>query len=305
VKADLLPSGRVVPFAEASAVLARNQARSLAASLHRALTATMVVVGPGDRLPEAADAARELGDRLGVRVILISLGSDPSPLVQVDGCTIALAGLKSEYVNNAVAALRLSSLPTLVWWRGGAPAMLDGLVDLAERVVLDEQTSPEETWRRACALFKRASFSDLRWTRLTRWRALMAHFFDVPAVRDAIPSFTHLRVCGTDRVSAVLFAGWLRSSLRPDSPFQVDISESAGEAPIEEIQLTGPGLALTLRLAGSHTCVEAAAEGPAAHATSRIVTLGDQRLSALLADELKVRARDAAFERAVQSVVQP
>lgn len=299
----LLASGVAVPFAEASAVLARNQAQSRAATLHRALTATIVVVGPLGRLPEVADALPGLGDRFGVRGILISLGSNPTPPVEVDGCAIALSGMKPEFVNNAVAALRLSSLPTLVWWRGGEPHMLDGLVDLAERIVLDEEASPEATWKRVLPLFPRAAFSDLRWTRLTRWRALMAQFFDMSTVREAVSSFTRLRVCGSDRPSALLFASWIQTSLTFPRPLQVDLTASAADGGIDEIQLSGPTLDLTLRLAGSRGCVQAAASGSTSRTTSRIVALGDQRLSTLLADELQVRTHDAAFERAVQALV--
>jgi glucose-6-phosphate dehydrogenase assembly protein OpcA len=300
----LLPSGVPVPFAEASAVLARNQAQSRAATLHRALTATIVVVGPMARLSEAAEALRGLGDRFGVRGILISLGSNPTPPVEVDGCAIALIGMKPEYVNNAVAALRLSSLPTLVWWRGGAARMLDGLVDLAERIVLDEDASPDSTWKQVLPLFQRAAFSDLRWTRLTRWRALMAQFFDISTVREALPSFTRLRVCGADRPSARLLTGWMQTSLPFPMPLKVDLTATTGDAGIEQVELSGPSLELTLRLAGSHACVEAAATGSTSRGASRIVALGDQRLSTLLAEELQVRARDAAFEGAVRAVVE-
>jgi hypothetical protein len=36
--------------------------------------------------------------------------------------------------------------------------------------------------------------------------------------------------------------------------------------------------------------------------TSRVVSLGHQRLSTLLAEELRIRSRDAAFERAVAAI---
>jgi hypothetical protein len=299
VSADLLPRGETIPFTEASAALEQNQARSRASSKTRALTATVVVVGPAGRLPEAGEALCELGEAFGVRVILISPGANPTPPVEVQGCSIALTGMKPEYVNNAVAALRLSSLPTIVWWRGGDPGMLDGLVNLAERVVLDDDAAdPVPAWRRAVELFPRAAFSDLRWTRLTPWRALMAHFFDVPAVRAAIPGFRQLAVSAGDQPSAALFCGWLCAALKP-AAIETVVKAPSGGAAIEEIRLQGTSMELVLRLAGSHRCVEAAESGSL---TTRTVAMGDQSLPALLAEELQVRAYDPAFESAVRSV---
>ena len=96
--------------------------------------------------------------------------------------------MKPQFLNNAVAALRLSSLPTLVWWRGGSVDALEGVAELADRVVLDDD-QPEATWARAVTLFEDSAFSDLRWARLTEWRALMAHFFDIPEVLAAAEIF--------------------------------------------------------------------------------------------------------------------
>src|SRR3954468_1609852 len=112
----LLPLGAEVAFADIGDALggqATQQGK-------RALTATIVVVGPHDRLVEAADAVEDLTD-IGVRAILISNGTNPAPTVRMLDHAVTLEGLRPEYLNNAVAALRLSSLPTLVWWRGGAP----------------------------------------------------------------------------------------------------------------------------------------------------------------------------------------
>ena len=38
-------------------------------------------------------------------------------------------------------------------------------------------------------------------------------------------------------------------------------------------------------------------------ATSRVVSLGDESVTALLAEELRIRSRDHAFERALTKVV--
>ena len=85
----------------------------------------------------AADALEQLGEAGGVRAILISEGEHTSPIARVTENAIAISGLAPRYLNNAVAALRLSSLPAVVWWRGGSVEALDGLANLADRLVLD------------------------------------------------------------------------------------------------------------------------------------------------------------------------
>ena len=143
------------------------------------------------------------------------------------GNTVALHGLTPAYFNNAVAALRLSSLPTLVWWRGGRPDTLDGLADLAERIVLDDDAARVDLVDAPSRLFEDSAFSDLRWARLTQWRALMAHFFDIPEVLAATPDFSRLTIAASDRMSARLFAAWLQSSMQFKEGFTVEFADGS------------------------------------------------------------------------------
>ena len=121
---------QIVPFTKISAAMARGTCQDAGAM--RALVATIVVVGPDDRLDEAAETVQILGDAGTVRGILISAGDNAAPPAHVAGNTVSLRGIKAPYLNNAVAALRLSSLPTLVWWRGGDSEQLEGLAELCQ-----------------------------------------------------------------------------------------------------------------------------------------------------------------------------
>jgi glucose-6-phosphate dehydrogenase assembly protein OpcA len=300
---ELLP-GDEVPFAKISGAMTRGLC--LDAGAMRALVATVVAVGPVDRLTDAVETLQRLGDAGTVRGILISEGNNPAPPARVAGNTVSLEGLKAPYVNNAVAALRLSSLPTLLWWRGGRLDTLDALADLADRVVLDEE-EPFAAWRRATELVDTSAFSDLRWTRLTQWRALMAHFFDIPEVRAAAPDFTHLEIDATDRASATLFAAWLTSSIKFTKALAVEIVRDDDrlrgfDSPIRAIRLGDREQELRLRLAGTRTCVEAAVSVRGHRSASRIVSLGDESPAGLLTAELRIRARDLAFERAIRAI---
>jgi glucose-6-phosphate dehydrogenase assembly protein OpcA len=292
--------GREVPFGEIASAMVRGACRDAGAM--RALVATVVAVGPTDRLDAAIEILQALGDAGTVRGILISEGDQAAPPARVAGNTVALKGLKAAYVNNAVAALRLSSLPTLVWWRGGRPETLGELTDLADRIVLAED-EPETIWRKAATLFEECAFSDLRWAKLTQWRALMAQFFDIPEVRSASRDFTRLHISGADRMSARLFAAWLTSSITFREGFVVDITDGDRNAPIQSIQLGDHNQELSLRMAGERNCLETAISVRGHRAATRIVSLIDHAPARVLTEELRIRARDLAFERAIQAVI--
>jgi glucose-6-phosphate dehydrogenase assembly protein OpcA len=298
---SLLPDGTDVPFSDIEATLARivrDRRRKRAPS--RALTATVIVVGPSDRLAPCADAMEQLGMTGSVRSIFITEGEQPSPTARVTETSIVIAGLAPRFLNNAVAALRLSSLPALVWWRGGSIESLTDLAALADRLVLDTE-APGEIWARAGDLVEHTAMTDLRWTRLTRWRALLAHIFDLPQVRRAAPTITRLTIEAADLPCARLFAGWLRSSLGWTAAVATDITSATptDRQPLERAVLTGGDVTITLQVRSTRTCLEAVIAG--VEASTRVAPCAEPTLAALLSEELAVRTRDLAFERALAS----
>ncbi|PYR94890.1 MAG: hypothetical protein DMF84_02505 [Acidobacteria bacterium] len=297
---QLLPGAKEVPFAEIEGTLSRlvQDGRRRSRAPARSLTATVVVVGEPARLVSAADALAQLGEAGGVRTILISQGDQPSPTALVTEHSIAIAGLAPRYIDNAVASLRLSSLPALVWWRGGSIEALDDVAGLADRLVLDTE-SPDETWARAQTFLEETAVTDLRWARLTRWRALLAHLFDLPRVREAVASFNRLSIDAADVPAARLFAGWLQTSLRWPSSNQISIRRVSadGKSPLERVQLEGDRLTITLHVPSTRTCLHASVGGE--DGMARVVPLGDGALTALIGEELGIRTRDLAFERAL------
>ena len=297
----LLPEAVEVPFTEIEAALARVGQPTLGQTGPRALTGTVVVIGPLDRLFDAADALEQFSASAGIRAILVVIGDRPAPPVRLAGHAVAIEGLEPRFVNNAVAALRLSSLPTLVWWRGGSVESLAAVASLADRLVLDAE-DPAASWACVPELVERTAVSDLRWTRLTRWRALMAHFFDVPEVRPTAASFTRLELSGADRPAMRLFAGWLAASLgNPGLSIELRVDAAADPLahPLDRVRLSNGDQELLLARGPSGRCVEAAAHLAGHAGATRIAALGDQSLAALVAEELRIRSRDLAFERAL------
>ncbi len=53
-----------------------------------------------------------------------------------------------------------------------------------------------------------------------------------------------------------------------------------------------------------HTCLETAVSVRGHTGVSRVVPLGAQSVTALLNEELRIRSRDIAFERAVHALVE-
>jgi glucose-6-phosphate dehydrogenase assembly protein OpcA len=301
VSETLLEDAPAVSFAEIESALGRDAARRNEAAPARALTATVVAVGPPNRLKEVVAPLHHLGNSGAIRGILIPQGTGTGSGARVASNLVVLNGLQDSFIDNAVAALRLSSLPTMIWWRGGPTEVLANLVKLADRVVLDADP-PEPTWKCAIEHLDGAPFSDIRWTRLTRWRALMAQFFDLPEVQQAASTIRHLCISGSDRHSAALFAAWMKAMLEWGDNVDTEIQSSGQQAPIASVSVTGRNLALHLRLAKSRTCVESATE-IGQGGTSRVVSLGDESLTALLTEELRIRSRDRVFEDALAGVL--
>jgi glucose-6-phosphate dehydrogenase assembly protein OpcA len=299
----LLPDGVETDFGNIEATMATlaagDRAPGAAAYSRGAIAmATVVALGPCARLLEAAVALRQHARAGAIRAILVAVGDRATPVVRVTASEIALEGLRESFINNVVAALRLPSLPALVWWRGGDADRTEDLAELADRLVLDVE-NPDPVWRRVDTIVKKAAVTDLRWTALTRWRSLMAHFFDMPGVPEAAAKFTSLTVEGRDPFSARLFAAWLGASLKWQD-VTVRYEQQGGEA-INSVSFGNGNEALILRRVPNSTCVEGIAR-LRGRETSRIASLGKPSLATLIAEELRVRSHDPAFERAVRMV---
>jgi glucose-6-phosphate dehydrogenase assembly protein OpcA len=265
----------------------------------RTYTATIVAICPADRSEETKSALRGLHTRTGVRPIVVTLGDRAEPPLNDEAGAIVIDGLTPRYLNNVVAARRLSSLPAIAWWRGGDPSVLDGLAALVDRLVMDS-IDPRQDWAAALPLLDVTAFADLRWTRLTRWRNLMAQFFDVPAIRTAAEGFSRLEVVAGDASTAQLFAGWLSARLPSGPRLEVATQNASGPHAMVSATLSGPVHRLELRLTPNGTCVHSSIDGGSLPTAARTVSLGDQSPASLLEEELRIRARDTGFEQALR-----
>ena len=268
----------------------------------RARTATLVAVGPSERLADVSATLATEDDDGALHVVRITTDGPGSASGDDRSDVATIGGLRPEYVNNAIAAVRLSSLPTIVWWRGGPVEGLDGVASLADRVVLDT-VDPWPLWSRLPPLFEVTAFTDVRWARLTRWRAALAHFFDLPRVKECASGFTFLSIAAADRAQAALFAGWLDASLNWRGKVRAALVPSS--VPFESVTLRSNTCELVLHLLPDSTCLSTEGRVCGDLMGSRVVSLGSQSLASLMAEELRVRSRDIAFERALERALDP
>ena len=263
-----------------------------------ALTATVVAVSTPERMKKTAAALSSLRARSAVRTIQISLGDNHQPQVITTDNATTIEEIVPRYLNNAVAALRLSSLPSIAWWRGGDTAVLPDLAHLVDRLVLDAE-DPAAAWSAFEAIREVTVVSDLRWAGLTRWRNLLAQFFDIPDVGSRIASFAELELQAADRHTAALLAGWLKSRLPAGPSLGVRLSAADGPEPIRAVSLNGEPHRLTLELLPKSACIKASVQTAGTTTAARIVPAADLSPEALLAGELRIRARDVTFEQAL------
>lgn len=264
----------------------------------RALAATVVAVVPEGADAAAVEALSRLRQLAAVQPIVISLGANGDARREDHDGVVVFRELLPRYLNNAVASLRLSSLPAMGWWRVPATDRLRELAVLVDRLVLDVE-NPTALWQHVPAITEVTAVSDLRWARLTRWRDLLAQYFDLPELRQFETPFSKVSIEGQDAASVSLFAGWLKSRMPGGAALAFD-RRRAGSGALERVELTGEAGCVTLSLLPHSACLQTSIEGGARASSTRIVPVGETRVEVLLRGELRIRSRDVAFEDAAR-----
>ena len=138
---------------------------------------------------------------------------------------LLLRGPLSHHVASVVLPLLVPDAPVVVWWPGAAPdnVSLDPVGLLAQRRITD---SAESTRPLKFLDVRRAGYqagdTDLAWTRLTPWRALIASALDQPYEKITGVSVQVQR----NNPSGVLLASWLQAGL--GLPVEIRTSRGPG-----------------------------------------------------------------------------
>ncbi|OYT70963.1 MAG: hypothetical protein CFK52_09625 [Chloracidobacterium sp. CP2_5A] len=142
---------------------------------------------------------------------------------------VAARGATIRYLARTVAPLIAPDLPVFLWWQDlqtlGEKYFLDFLSEV-DRVIMDSRGLTHRDGVAAqLASFvlesrRRAAFSDLNWTRLTRWRDLVAGLFDAPDLTHQLQELTRVTICYANDdetpgipLQALLLAGFFAAQL--------------------------------------------------------------------------------------------
>ncbi|MER6197792.1 glucose-6-phosphate dehydrogenase assembly protein OpcA [Streptomyces sp. NPDC001586] len=248
------------------------EARRAIGSPAMGLVLTLVVVTDEENAYDAVRAASEASREHPCRIIAVIRRVSRGPLtlratrmdaelrVGTDAGTgeivlLRLHGALADHTASVVLPLLVPDAPVVAWWPADAPADLAGdpLGALAQRRITDASAAADPV----AVLDERAAGyqpgdTDLAWTRLTQWRALLAAALDqkpLPVTGATVES-------EAGNVSAELLARWLEDRLgvpvdRVESPGPV-ITRVSLRTTGGEIRVDRPAGALaTLVLPGS------------------------------------------------------
>jgi glucose-6-phosphate dehydrogenase assembly protein OpcA len=283
---------------DVAALIARERARAGTGLLGMVLTLVVVTDERGhyDALRAANDAAMEHPCRV-IAVIPraprerarldaeVGVGTRGNPGENV---VLRLYGSLGDHADSVVLPLLLPDAPVVAWWPGDAPEVPgDSPVGrLATRRVTDAAACP----RPVAALKDRLRCladgdTDLAWTRLTPWRALLAAALDEPF--DPVTSA--LVAAARNNPSAVLLAGWLRARL--GVPVTVKTSRGPG---ITEARLVAAHGALAITRPDGERATLSRPGQP-----DRRVALKRRTTSDILAEELRRLDPDEVYAEAL------
>ena len=279
------------------------QARRSAGSPAMGMVLTLIIVCEEDAFSEALQASMEAGREHPSRILLVvtahSRQSSLNAEVRIgegmpgEVVIVRMSGAVASHSASVIRPLLLPDSPVVIWWPGKSPANLgsDDLAQLAGRRLTDAAQAA----RPAGALRARAENylpgdTDLSWTRLTPWRALLA------ASLDQYPSKIRAVAVEAERdnPSADLLAAWLHGGLG------VDVQRHTSEGPgITAVRMTTAAGDIAITRPDGLLASYAVPGQP-----ERLVALKRRDISELITEELRRMDPDQVFEHTVKTFLQ-
>lgn len=280
------------------------KARRRAGSPAMGMVMTLVFVVDEENAEDAMRAARTSSREHPARVLGIILG-DGRGAARVDAqvgigsgwtgetAMIRLRGEVTKHPESVVTPLLLPDSPVVVWWPARAPGepAEDPLGRLARRRVTDAASVPRG--RAQAMLTQCRSYApgntDLAWTRITGWRALLAAALDQRPGKVISAEVTGERISP----SADLLSAWLSERLR------VDVARKVSEGPgITRVVLdTRDGPIMVTRNDGKLATLTVPGE------PDRPMALPRRDTAELLAEELRHLDEDQVYAATVKRMV--
>jgi len=267
------PGSRSTPVKEV------EDAATVSAAMHpcRLLVVTRPA-GGHDHTPDRLDAEIVVGGRLG----------------PCEAVIMRMQGRLALHADSVVIPLIAADVPVVTWWHGVPPEQIsaDPLGVVAGRRITDVAQAPDPVAAlRQRALDYAAGDTDLAWTRITGWRALLAGALDA-AGNGAWPPRAITIEAPPEDVSALLLAGWLQARLGTQPVLRQETGASALAAVAvtladgAQIEITRHGNTAVLRHTG--------------HEERRLPLL-TRSLGDLLAEELRRLDPDELYAAALSA----
>lgn len=284
-------------------------AAAIAAERHRmgssatGMVLTMLILSDEDSQADATAAAVGAARQHPMRIVTliprpgkhetrldadISVGGDDGP---GEVAVLRLRGLLAEHANSVAVPLLLSDTPVVAFWPDAPPAVPadDPIGRHAQRRITDCAAADDVQHElRARRDGYRPGDTDLCWTRITPWRAVLASILDQSPgriLRVTVSAEAH-------NPSATLLALWLGKCL--EAPVELLVSDGPGITEAKLETRTGP---ITVSRADGVTAILSRPNAPDAR-----VALPRRDLAELLAEELRRLDPDEVYGEVIALV---
>ena len=289
----------------ASAIAAEFvRARRSAASPAMGMVMTLVFVVDNELAEDAMRVARAAAREHPARLLGVVVGNGRGQ-ARVDATVgigsgmageralIRLHGAVTRHPESVVLPLLLPDSPVVVWWYGRAPAdpANDPLGQLGRRRITDAAAAPAgkaKAMLAQCHAYAPGN-TDLAWTRITGWRALLAAALDQHPVRVTGAEVTAERISP----SADLLSAWLADRL----DIEVERHVSHGPGITDVVLHSGDGDISLVRYDGKLATLSSPGQ------PDRPVALKRRDLAELLTEELRRLDPDEVYAATVKKLV--
>jgi glucose-6-phosphate dehydrogenase assembly protein OpcA len=278
--------------------------RRRAGSPAMGMVMTLIIVVEEEGAEEAMRVGRTASQEHPARLLGVVLG-DKRGSSQVDAevgigagasgerALIRLRGAVTKHPESVVLPLFLPDSPVVVWWPGKAPddPADDPLGRLAKRRITDAAAVPRQKSRAMltqCLSYAPGN-TDLAWTRLTGWRALLAASLDQHPGKVSSASVTAERISP----SADLLRAWLADRLK----VEVSRHNSAGPGITRVALETRQGNVEIVRYDGKLATLSSPGQ------PDRPIALKRRDLPELLSEELRRLDPDDVYAATVKRLV--
>ncbi len=279
------------------------KARIAAGSPAMDMVLTLLVVTDNDTVGEALQTAAILSREHPARVLGIVLGDGRgSPRLDAkvrigenssgESVLLRMSGPLVKHADSVVLPLLLPDSPVVAWWPTNAPSdpSADEIGQLAQRRLTDAESSssPVRTLKTTARHYAPGD-TDLTWTRLTPWRALLAAALDQSTGKVTSGSVEFR----PGNPVATLLVAWLESRLG------VPITQRRGDMDqISKVVLHMAGGDVTIERIDEKSC-QFSVPGSA----PREVPLGRRTVAELLAEDLRRLDADNIYADTVKHLL--